>query len=522
MNVPEMPFKILSLAPFNLVPEGNYKPRIVVLEDNDLDKAIKDLGVSLYIQVPKTLLPSGSLSLQLERMKDFHPDGLIKSNPILGSLAEARDYITNAVNKGEPAVSIYNHLKSLPDLPLEIHYSPQTETSGPKKKALSEIDDIMDMVSDPVQEPVGSSSEPESWASQIDRILREALGYIFADETFRQYEASWRGAEILVRQGIGKSDTKVLFAPISMDKLDESLEPLTVELALNLPSVIIVDLPFNSSTKSFEMMEKLAEFGERLLVPVIACIDEGFFHLNNWSEMDKLPYLPNFLDEPAFAKFKRLKGLSAGNWLTLTCNSFLARFPYGQENKPRTVDFEEGKPLWINPVWGLACLLAKSVKETGWPTSFTDWHTNKLEGLGLHSPDDGQKLPTEVSITTERIAQFKEAGIMPLVGQLKKDIAFTPVEITVAESSLSFQLLLSRVIGFLLELRDNNSGDVESDSLRAAFKKFWEKTGHNVPDDLDISVEATQPDQPPTVSIKLTPPREVLPSKQKLELSIGW
>ena len=135
-------------------------------------------------------------------------------------------------------------------------------------------------------------------------------------------------------------------------------------------------------------------------------------------------------------------------------------------------------------------------------------------------------LPTEVSFDRDRIDQFIRSGIIPIEAAQGKDIVFVPDEITVGDTSLSFQLLLSRIIQLLLWCRDHfekglKDGDLEAD-LRQAFHSFWENSGHSGPEFLEIS--AGQPDQediiPVRIMVKLS--RDILPSCQKVELVFAW
>jgi type VI secretion system protein ImpC len=530
MSVPSIPFTILAMAPFNPVPEVSYNPRVVLVDPADLDGAFEELGPSLSISVPDSLVASGWLDLKLSRMEGFHPDGLIEDTPYLRNLLEARDFIRDSLDKGAGAEEIYNRLNSWPDLPVKINYAPSGK-SAPAKSS-SSVDDILSMVAVPGADPgsggsAGSPGDPAAWADDIERALVQLMVNIFSNDDFRRFEAPWRGLELLVKQGLGEQGDKVRLklCSVSTAALAQSLEALQDDLIADPPSVILVDLSLDASPMAFDLLDRLAGLAENLLAPVVAQIDERFFHLSRWEDLHKLPYIPNHLEQPQYAKWRRLQGLPAADWLGVMANGFLARHPYGGENKPRLVEFMEGKNLFSGPVWALGCLMARRVRESGWPTGFTVSRENFLTDLGLKS-DDGPPRSTAAEISEERIHQFVDAGIMPLAGPPGKAEAFIAKSATVSGNSFSYQLLLSRLISLVLWCKDNfesGMGPSETEiNLLAAFGEYWTSTGHEPPADMNISVTETEPGQPFMVSISLTPGGEILPSGQKVELTLGW
>jgi hypothetical protein len=212
--------------------------------------------------------------------------------------------------------------------------------------------------------------------------------------------------------------------------------------------------------------------------------------------------------------------------MAITCNRFLVRYPYGPDNQPSFVRFEESGNLWVSPVWAIGSLISQSFIKTGWPTRFTEWQNIRLENLALTMIEGNKNISTEASFSDERIDQFIRAGIMPLVSPLNKDTAFIPGETTVAGSSLSYHLFLSRITRFFFWCKDHFEEDLEpldlEKNLRRAFSLFWEKSGHLTPKGLEISVSKPKPDQPVMVRIIIDPSRQILPTGEKIELELNW
>jgi hypothetical protein len=58
--------------------------------------------------------------------------------------------------------------------------------------------------------------------------------------------------------------------------------------------------------------------------------------------------------------------------------------------------------------------------------------------------------------------------------------------------------------------------------LKEAFFLFWEKTGHQRPQVLELSVSKPNPEKPAIVRIAVEPSRQILPSGKKVELEMNW
>jgi hypothetical protein len=270
----------------------------------------------------------------------------------------------------------------------------------------------------------------------------------------------------------------------------------------------------------------MAGLAEALMAPALYWIVPGFFHLDQWKDLTRVPFLPHYLEEPAFAKWRKFRKTPPARWVAATCNRFLVRFPYGPDNRPRHARFEELENLWISPVWAAGSLVARSLGKTGWPTRFTEWREIRLEDLALTGIEANKTLPTEAHFTEERIDQFLRAGIIPIVSTPSRDVAFLPGETTVAGGSLCYQLFLSRIIQVLLKCKDTLEDDLEpaevEKRIEQAFSVFFERNRSSAPRDFRVAVNRPAPDKPMTVSLRVEPSRQMLPSGEKVELELNW
>ena len=523
MQAPSLPFKILALAPFCGQDCPVWEKAPVRVDPKDLDQVIEDIKPSCSISIPHNLCSNEAIELTFRKLKDFHPDSLVQNNHALQNLWEAKAWIEQVLKKNLAPQEINTRLERWPNLPpIKVQIAPQK----PPTVSPNAVDRILNMVALPNEQPK-HSPESQDAIQQIESVLKQILEIIFSDETFRMLDSSWRGLNLLLRQiHRGNSYLKIEIAPVSFNSLNETLAALITEVIDELPSLILVSLDFDNSPRSLDLLERIGQFAETLMVPAITCIRPAFFHIESWKDIKKLGFLPHYLEESPYARWQSLKRAPSSDWLAVTCNRFLLRYQYGKDNKPRSIPFEEQKPLWINPVWALGSLICHSFVDIGWPTRFTDWQHIHIEDLPLNTKEQGTPLPTEVSFDRNRIDQFIRSGIIPIAAAQGKDVAFVPDEITVGDTSLRFQLLLSRITQLVLWCRDHfekglKGADLEEE-LGKAFNSFWEKSGHLGPESLEIS--AGQPDQENIIPVRIMvkPCRDILPSQKQVELNFRW
>lgn len=528
MQTPFMPFKILAVAPFQITGEIIENPLPVPVNQATIDDAMAGMNVCAHIPIPSELCPAGALDCQFKKLKDFHPDGLVQNNPFLSHLMEAVQFLSDAQTKKLSEPEIRERMKQWPDLP-EIRLSFEKPTSGEKNSQTASsdaIDKILDMVSVPGASRAGSSLL-SSGTAQIDAILEKVLSHIFEDKGFRAAESAWRGLSLLLHQASSEADDVAFeIVPATINSLDGLLTGLTVGLIDRLPSLIIIDLPFDNSPFCTGLLEKIAIFSETLMIPAMVQASSRFMHLDSWNDLKRLSFIPHHLEQPMFAKWQALKNQEAANWLAVTCNRFLVRYPYGPDNSPRKSDFKETQLPWNGTVWAVAALMVQSHIKIGWPTRFTQWQNFKIENLALHPGDASVVMPTETLFDEDRLDQMARAGIMALAAAKNKDMVFLPHETAVTGLSFAYQLFVSRITQLVLWCKDNLpdelSGEALENSVKTAFARFWEKSGRLLPENFQITVDRPDADNRIPIRIDFHPSRDILPSGERVVMDFFW
>ena len=99
MKIPSMPFKILVLGAFSAEADEPWFEKPIRVDGMNPDKAVRSLGLSLHIPLDQAFYPAGGIDIGFECLKDFHPDALLRANPILKNILDARKFCEEAGKK---------------------------------------------------------------------------------------------------------------------------------------------------------------------------------------------------------------------------------------------------------------------------------------------------------------------------------------------------------------------------------------------------------------------------------------
>ncbi len=516
-------FKILALAPFQPEDAGAVPKPPQVVERSTLDDVMHSMAIRLPLNIEKSLCPNGSLEFQLANLKSFHPDGIVKSNPFFQKLSQAKAYLEAARRKGETTSRIREGLHQWPELPtIDI----QEKKPPAKSKSESNIDNILSMVALDGTETAEPGSHQDE-ADQIDTVAKAILTALFGDHRFQEMESAWRGLRLLLQQGVSdNASATVSIATVHTQTLAERLDDLTPLIVNDLPNVILLDLPFDNTPLSIERLTAAARWSTTLMVPVIAWVPPAFFQIPKWSRLGTLPLIRHHIETQAYAKYQSVVQSEYGHWLCLTCNRFLVRYPYGEDNQPRLIPFNEPDVNWIAPVWSLGTLVAQSAYKEGWPTRFCDVQKYQIQDLALQTGGELPPMVSEAQFDRDRLEQFVQGGFTPLACETKRDVAFFPKAVVINGTSLAYQILLSQVTQFILWCKDHISSEGDpghlEEQLKTALNRFSDQS--DPPGFAKAAIDVQPIDQQGRipVAIKLTPSSTTLPGQHPIELHLGW
>lgn len=516
-SIPDLPFSILALGPFGGGVSGKAPFEAVPVAPLDIDQALETVAPTLHLSLPASLCPAGSMQLTFRRMKEFSPDGLLKSQPYLQALLEADRFCKQAKEQSMEQGAIESGLWQWPELPT---LSPIVERAEQNSKE-SSLESLLSMVDIP--ESNRTVSTPEAGEDSYAAIAGRILQIVYQDPVFRSLESAWQGLRYCGKS-LARVGGKLTIVPVTSDEIETALQDLREMIIAAPPSTILVDHPYTSSVYDLQRLSVLAEYGQEMMVPVLAWVDYRFFQIQAWQELERLSFLPHHIEDAAFAQYRSFQRSAASRWLSLSCNRFLLRFSYGSENRSRIVAFEEQEPLWQAPVWGVATLMALRVKETGWASRMAS-PALVLDDLALTERKGKEVAGVEVLFNEGRLEQLQRCAIIPLAGRLRSDRAFLAGDVTVAgDASLSYQLLLSRTTHFLLLCRDAWGSSVQPDELaqqlHEAFCRFAESVEGVPIGEVDVKCRLDQGQQ--VVAFCWTPSAQILATGQEIVLEFPW
>ena len=515
-------YSILALAPFDPNPALDDRGTPLEVTRETLDEKAAALNIRYCLPLDTNLCPSGGIELAIDGIKALQPDSMLQKNGYLKRLLEAGAFVDRARKDSQTVDQIADGLRRWPDLPkVALPITPNHKTVEHSDSSRDAIDQILQMVAMPAppgRSPIAGNPLQDMPAQILNALLRRP--------DFRRMEAAWRGLRLLLSQGAVSDSVRVAIAPLRPESPIEGLHRLSPRLQADPPSLIIVDWSFDNTPLSIERLRALSQWADALMVPVLAWVSPAFLQIDSWEELTALSYLPHHLDTAAYAKYRTLRQAPESRWLSLTCNRFLVRYPYGPENPPRRISMQEPTPLWIAPVWGLATLVAQSVCHTGWPTRFTEGARFQLHDLAAANSTRTPPIVTEFSPDADRRAQLLKIGLSPLSTEAGRDRAFCNEAVTLAGSSLKHQLMIGQVSQFIRWCRehlpvDRTPADLQF-QLKLAFQVFSERSR---PAGLaEVRVDAQTPDEAGCLPVRvlITPTMEVLPGEDPIELQLNW
>ena len=494
------------------------------LELRDFPDQLASAGVRLSLDLPKNLCPQQELTLSFDHIRDFRPRHLVSRTPFVHDLVQAMDLVSQAETENRSAEWITEKLGQWPDLPLDLssfdlHPSPKKTAKG-----AGSVDRILDMVSMPDSSPPHGLADVKN---ALHRQVQAVLNHIYSQSSFRQLEILWRSLQLLFRQCGSNQRITCRILPYAPGELETALQRVFPDLVHHPLSLILIDEPINSSALKVRIMKQLAGIAEILLVPVLGWLEPDFFHGASWTECDHLPYLPHHLQRPEYAKWRAAMQQPAANWVVLTCNRFLLRPAYTRDagGEDGALGFEEGERLWGSPVFALAALMLSSSAAYGWPTHISQWKQIHLQGMPVMDAGRHQ-MPTETIFSDERLEQMSRIGVCPLMGQLDRDILFSPVDSTWGGEPLSRQLFLAAISQELIQCKDDFGPDVPTQEvvrshLRTCFDRVWSKRGGGQPKALHIEMQESKAGYQSRITLR--PSKDMLPSAQEdVVLDMNW
>jgi hypothetical protein len=430
MQIPERPFSIVAFATFLPAETAANTAVTQPLPIQSADHGLALLRPSLYIPLPQSLAPEAGILLEFTSLADFAPDAMVARTPWLKALRDGS------------------------------RVSAQAQSTA----AATTLDNILDMVDLPGKQEEGAG-RADAEGNEADAIVSGVLTRISADDDFRRMEAAWRGVALLF-EAAGAEQLRLALVPVTRKNAAEVLASNGPLLDDDPPDLLVLDAPFDATPVGMLLLEAAANLAERQMSPAICWFGPDFLHLDAWSGLGHLPYLPHHLEGFSFAQWKALRAQPAASWTIAACNRFSLTPSRHGDASPEL--FRLRKPNFLAPVWGVAALLVQSQARTGSPLGIAS------QLLRVQDADLAGWTPLETTITGDRTLQMAESGLLPLVQSRGKGIHLAEA-VTINGESILAPLILSTIIHTLIGLRQSSGPSNDPDHLAGALNEVFSR-----------------------------------------------
>ncbi|MCK4660645.1 MAG: type VI secretion system contractile sheath large subunit [Phycisphaerae bacterium] len=388
--------------------------------------------------------------------------------------------------------------------------------------------------------PAGEVSALRRTLAEIDRRISLWLNAVLHSEQVQQLESTWRGLAFLIERVDFRKNVRVTLLHAPQNARVERLISLVIDPVFDegadAPDFIAVDGLFGNSAADMETLDALAQHAASLPAVVLAGVGPRFFGVKHSWQTATLPTILNMFDQWQFAKWKTLRNEPYAKHLAVVFGRCLLRTPYEKESGSGT-DFAfreqsitEQDFVWVSGSVAAACLVARSVGETGWPAAVTGLAHGTIEGLPIaHGGKKGDKQfgPTNNTQTPQpKIDEMGMAGINAFSGIGTKDNAVLCNGMTAArpqraepsalfEVSLPYLLFAGRLSALLWALKPYLRG-MTPEKIRAfvaVHVREWLKLDKDATSGC-VSVHLRESEDDPSVlelAATVTPPQTLVP-----------
>lgn len=431
MQILAQPWYIIAFGPFLPAETAEKTPAGQPLPIQSADHGLALIRPSLYIPLPKSLAPDGGIQLEFTSLADFAPEAIVARTPWLRALREG------------------SRAGAAPE---------------PPNAAATSLDNILAMVDFPGKQEEGSRRS-DAEGNEADVMVSGVLTRISTDDDFRRMDAAWQGVALLF-EAAGAEPFRLALVPVTRENAAEVVASSGPLLDDEPPDLIVLDAPFDATPVGMQLLEAAANLAERQTSPVVCWFGPNFLHLDTWSGLEHLPYLPNHLDGFSYARWKALRAQPAAFWTIAACNRFSLP-PSRHDDAPPEL-FRPNKPNYLAPVWGVAALLVQSNARTGSPLGIAS------QLLRVQDDNVAGWTPLETIITDERAQQMTVSGLLPLVQSRGNGIHLAEAVVINGESLLA-PLILSTIIHTLIGLRQSSGPCSDPDRLASALDEVFSR-----------------------------------------------
>lgn len=299
-----------------------------------------------------------------------------------------------------------------------------------------------------------SAARRLNWqVAEIDRIIGEQLNEVLHHPRFQKLESSWRGLDMLVREGSGEGHPVVLrMLDVSWKDIQRDFEKANefdqselfrkiYEQEFGSPggipfSVLIGDYeihPRPSAAHPFDdvaMLGNLAGIAAASFCPFVCGASPALFGVDSFLPLERSPNLAAGFQSATFLKWRSLRKQDDARFVGLVLPRILMREPWElRETTGFCFREDTSSPdisgfLWGNAAFAWGQVAIRSFIETGWLADIRGTDRNRdggglvtgLPSLSFATDREGLAIRgcTDLIVTDQQEIEFSRLGFLPL------------------------------------------------------------------------------------------------------------
>ena len=419
---------------------GKRKP--LKVEFDTLEDAMRRLKLELTLPLGQDGAP---VTLELEDLDAFHPDGIYANVPLFAELASLRKRLNNTAQFNAAAAEVTAWAENAGPTASSLARRAASRGSAPARGAklgdfarltgrASATADDESAVGGLLQRVVGpfvhaaASPKKDDLVAAVDAGLGDAMRALLQHPDFQTAESLWRGADFLLRRLETGHQLQVHLIDVSAEEFAADLSSVS-DLAESGLYKLLVETPsqeadggyayvaacyqFEATPPHAELLGRAAQVASHAGATLLVGITTD--PLTDRREP------PHRLVQEAFGA---LRELPAASFLGLMGPRFLLRHPYGKKSDPiSTFAFEEFSReaglrgmLWGHPALLALCVLARA----GAPLAIDDLPFHYY----VDEDGDTAALPcTDRLISTQAAALLRGFGINAVMAHKGEGLA---------------------------------------------------------------------------------------------------
>jgi type VI secretion system protein ImpC len=427
------------------------------------------LGVKLHLPVTD----DGSLSLTIDfnKLSDFHPDHMVEQLDIFERFRRTRSGLLDQAAFASTAREVREWSNSMLPETTSGQTSPEQESreqrlsvghgslldqileAGPQNASTSvpASENISEEIRELAQKAIkphllpDNDAEREQLLAVVDEAIGRELRALMHNPHFQALEAAWRGLRFLAWRLETGSQLKLHLLDISRQEFEAdllgegdiestALYKIFVEQSPVPWALICGNYDFGLTAADARILERASHLASAAGAPFLAGAKSTLAGCESLAATPDPDDWRLRADAEADASWNDLRQLPAARYVGLGLPRFLIRLPYGKDTEPiEEFDFEEFPKesalnhesyLWANATFAIANLLAQAFSESSWNMGPGDF--SEIDGLPLHVyQEDGEShiKPCAETLLTMRAAQkLIQLGLMPLVSMKNTNV----------------------------------------------------------------------------------------------------